>query len=119
MYTGEILLNTNDSTLVGLLEAAYQLQLNDDLLRVCQKKCIDTINDANVKEFLLLSAKPRNATFLFDACFKYVCEHLFEIIGKDPVFAGDVTKVDDGQLWRDIFESAQRLSRKRPREDSD
>jgi hypothetical protein len=119
MYTGEILLNMNDSTLVGLLEAAYQLQLNDDLLRVCQKKCIDKINDANVKEFLLLSAKPRNATFLFDACFKYVCEHLFEIIGKDPVFAGDVTKVDDGQLWRDIFESAQRLSRKRPREDSD
>jgi hypothetical protein len=91
MYTGEILLNTNDSTLVGLLEAAYQFQLNDDLLRVCQKKCIDTINEANVKEFLLLSAKPRDATFLFDVCFKYVCEHLFEIIGKDPVFAGDVS----------------------------
>jgi hypothetical protein len=40
MYTGEILLNMNDSTLVGLLEAAYQLQLNDDLLRVCQKSVL-------------------------------------------------------------------------------
>jgi hypothetical protein len=39
LYTGEILL-----TLVGLLEAAYQFQLNDDPLRVCQKKCIDNIN---------------------------------------------------------------------------
>jgi hypothetical protein len=95
------------------LEAAYQFQLNDDLLRVCRKKCIDSINESNVKEFLLFSVKPRNATFLFDACFKYVCEQLFDIIGKDPVFAaGDVTKVDDGQLWRHIFES-NRLTREK------
>jgi hypothetical protein len=72
LYTREILLNTNDSTLVGLLEAVYQFQLNDDLLRVCQKKCIDNINESNVKEFLLFSVKPRNTTFFFDACFKYI-----------------------------------------------
>jgi hypothetical protein len=49
-----------------------------------------------------------SSTFLFDVLRKYVCEQLFDIIGKDPVFAaGDVTKVDDGQLWRDIFESSR------------
>jgi hypothetical protein len=107
-----------DAQFLELLETAYEFQLNDDLLKVCQAMCIDIINESNVKGFLLL-AKPRNATFLFDACFKYVCEHLFEIIGEDPVFAGDVSKVDNGQLWRDIVEAAQRLNRKRPREDSD
>jgi hypothetical protein len=60
--------------------------------------------------YLLLGlglVKPRNATFLFDACFKYLCEQLFDIIGKDPVFAaGDGTKVDD------IFES-NRLTREK------
>jgi hypothetical protein len=118
IYTGEIQLDVTDAQFLELLETAYEFQLNDDLLKVCQAMCIDIINESNVKGFLLL-AKPRNATFLFDACFKYVCEHLFEIIGEDPVFAGDVSKVDNGQLWRDIVEAAQRLNRKRPREDSD
>jgi len=118
IYTGEIKLDVTDAQCLELLETAYEFQLNDDLLKVCQAMCIDIINESNVKGFLL-SAQPRNATFLFDACFKYVCEHLFEIIGKDLVFAGDVSKVDNGQLWRDIVEAAQSLSRKRPREDSD
>jgi hypothetical protein len=118
IYTGEIKLDVTDAQCLELLETAYEFQLNDDLLQVCQAMCIDIINESNVKGFLL-SAQPRNATFLFDACFKYVCKHYFEIIRKDPLFAGDVTKVDSGQLWRDIVEAAQSLSRKRSREDSD
>jgi hypothetical protein len=118
IYTGEIQFDVTDAQFLELLETAYEFQLNDDLLQVCQAMCIDIINESNVKGFLL-SAQPLNATFLFDACFKYVCKHFFEIIGKDPVFVGDVSKVDNGQLWRDIVEAAQSLSRNRPREDSD
>jgi hypothetical protein len=57
---------------------------------------IEITNESNVKN-VLLSAKLHVATFLFDACFEYVCKRCFDINGKDPMFAWDVAKVD-GQL---------------------
>lgn len=73
---GEIPLDFNHSTLIALLEALYKFQLSDDLLRVCQEQCTEIINESNVKN-VLLSAKLHVATFLFDACFEYVCQHFF------------------------------------------
>jgi hypothetical protein len=105
VYIGEIPLDFNHSTLIALLEALYKFQLSDDLLRVCQEQCIEIINESDVKN-VLLSAKLLVATFLFDACFEYVCKHFFDIIGKDPMFAWDVAMVD-GQLCRDIVEAAR------------
>jgi hypothetical protein len=88
------------------LEALYKFQLSDDLLRVCQKQCIEIINESNVKN-VLLSAKLLVATFLFDACFEYVCQHFFRYYWKkDIMFAWDVAMVD-GQLCRDIVEAAR------------
>ena len=106
MYTGEITGSVTDSTLLDLLEAVYEFQLDDDLVRVCQQKCMDVIHERSVKD-LLLSAKMHDATFLFDACFKYVCEHFSEF-GSDPDFAQDIIQADK-QLWRDIFSVFEQL----------
>ena len=111
MYTGEVAGSVTDSTLLDLLEAVYEFQLDDDLVRVCQAKCIENLSLSNVKDFLL-SAKMHGASFLFDACFKFVCKH-FSDLGSDPSFAGEIIKLD-GQLWRDIFQSSS-PSRKRKR----
>jgi hypothetical protein len=54
------------------------------------------------------------ASFLFDACFKYVCEN-FSKLGSDPDFAEDIIKADR-QLWRDIFQSSS-SGKKRKRSD--
>ena len=80
------------------------------------KQCVLTLSMSRMSRAFFYRQSHAMPTFLFDACFKYVCEHLFEIIGKDPVFAGDVSKVDNGQLWRDIFQSSS-SSKKRKRSD--
>jgi hypothetical protein len=113
MYTGDVTGGVTDSTLLQLLGTVYEFQLDDDLVRVCQAKCIDNINESNVTDFFL-SAKMHGASFLFDACFKYVCEH-FSKFGSDPDFAEDIIKADR-QLWRDIFQSSS-SSKKRKRSD--
>lgn len=112
IYTGEVQANLSDAHLLELLDTVYKFQLDGDLLRVCQAICMENITVANVKN-LLLSAKLHDASFLFDTCFKYVCEN-FAQLGSDPGFAADIIKVD-AQLWRDIFE--YHGSRKRQRSD--
>ena len=112
IYVGEAPFELSDAHLLQLLETVYEFQLDDCLLRVCQAMCMDNITLVNVKNFLL-SAKLYDATFLFDACFKYVCQHFVQL-GSNPEFAVDIIKVDE-QLWRDMFECHG--SRKRQRSD--
>ena len=117
IYIGEAqTTKLSDDNLLELLETVYELQLHHDLLRVCQAMCIENISDVNVKSFLL-SAKLHNATFLFDACFNYVCKH-FVRLGSNAQFAMDIINVDGGQLWQEIVHSQSSASRKRPREES-
>mmetsp|Transcript_7707 Transcript_7707/g.14065 ORF Transcript_7707/g.14065 Transcript_7707/m.14065 type:complete len:102 (+) Transcript_7707:1331-1636(+) len=84
IYSGEVQANLSDAHLLELLDTVYEFQLDDDLLRVCQAMCMEKITVANVKN-LLLTAKLHDASFLFDACFKYVCES-FAQLGSDPEF---------------------------------
>jgi hypothetical protein len=114
IYTGKLSPDVTDSKLVQILETSYEFQLGKDLLRVVQAKCIESISVANVKE-LLLFAKLHDASFLFDACFNFVCDNFFNV-ASDLEFAGDIIKVD-GQLWQDILHSARKSSRKRQRSD--
>ena len=114
IYTGEVPFDLSDAHLLELLEAVYEFQLDGDLLRVCQAKCMENITLVNVKP-LLLSSKLHDASFLFDACFKYVCQHFVQL-GSKAQFAMDVINVDGGQLWQEIVESGERPNRKRPRD---
>ena len=67
-----------------------------------QNARIENISRANVKD-LLLSAERLEATFLFDACFDYVCAN-FAVICSDRAFArGVLMDFDEGQLWREIL----------------
>ena len=66
-------------------KAVYEFELDEDLIHVCQEKCIANITLQNVKGFLLTS-KLLNATRLFDACFEYACENYIEIATTDSSF---------------------------------
>lgn len=115
IYTGEAQKELSDVQLLELLNTAYEFQLGDDLLRVCQAKCIDSIALVNVKA-LFLSAMLHDAKFLFDACFEYICKHFHEIMLNEPQFGMDINR----QLWEDIVKSAKgRINRKRPRDESE
>jgi hypothetical protein len=117
IYTGEDPFKISDAHLLELLETVYEFELDHNLVRVCQAKCIANITLLNVKNFLL-SAKRLNASFLFDTCFKYVCEHYFQL-ASDHTFALDIINDDEGKLWNDIVQSSQSsANRKRPREES-
>jgi hypothetical protein len=117
IYTGENPFKISDAHLLELLETVYEFELDHNLVRVCQAKCSANITLLNVKNFLL-SAKRLNASFLFDACFKFVCEHYFQL-ASDHTFALDIINDDEGKLWNDIVQSSQSsANRKRPREES-
>jgi hypothetical protein len=60
-----------------------------------------------------LAAKLHDASFLFDAAFKFVCEH-FADVAEDPDVAEDLIKADR-ELWRKIVRSIHGQSRKRQR----
>ena len=112
MYTGEAPSELSDAHLLELLETVYEFQLDSDLLRICQAKCIENIGLSNVKDFLL-SAKLHDASFLLDAAFKFICKHFSEV-ASDPDVAEDLIKAD-GELWREIVKSSHKPSRKRQR----
>ena len=61
---------------------------------------MDVINEANAKD-LLLYVKREEVSFLFEAAFKFVCNHFVEIIVMEPEFSEDIRK-EDGELWREI-----------------
>ena len=114
IYTGEDPFKSSDAHLLELLETVYEFELDHNLVRVCQAKCTANITLLNVKNFIL-SAKWLNASFLFDACFKYVCEHYFQLVS-NHTFALDIINDEEGKLWNDIVQSS--TNRKRPREES-
>lgn len=112
IYTGEAPTEISDAHLLELFETVYEFHLDSDLLCVCQAKCIENIGTSNAKD-LLLAAKLHDASFLFDAAFKFVCEH-FADVAEDPDVAEDLIKADR-ELWRKIVRSIHGQSRKRQR----
>ena len=73
--------------------------------------CMENITLFNVKD-LLLSAKRLEASFLFDACLKFVSHHFLKLVANHTL-AMDIINYDGGQLWQEIVESAERSTRKR------
>ena len=106
IYTGKAPFDLSDAQLLELFETVYEFQFNDDLCRVCQAKCIENINHANVKD-LLLSSKTRNASFLFDVCFEYVCSNFVKVC-KDCTIARGIMDFGEGELWNEIVQSSRR-----------
>lgn len=112
IYTGDIPCDATSTTILELLKVAYEFQLDDDLLRVCQSNCIEIINETNVKD-QLLSSKLLGASFLFHACFKFASKHFIDL-ASDLEFVGDIINADP-HLWQEIVKSSPEASRKRKR----
>ena len=114
IYIGESSSDLSDAHLLELLETVYEFELVDDLLRVCQALCMENITLFNVTD-LLLSAKRLEASFLFDACLKFVSDHFLKLVANHSL-AMDIINYDGGQLWQEIVESAEKSNRTRPRD---
>lgn len=68
IYIGEAPAELSEAdVLLELLETAYEFQLHESLLYVCQEACLANVNDENVKEFLL-PAKALGAALLYEGC---------------------------------------------------